>query len=156
MKMTERLSFVRERVANQRAWIARHGGDLAGYIRHYGDPGISPCDANGNALTISLPADLAEACGLRPVPNAEGCYFKEHFGSGGTLIYQADLDCLLRYERELVQLEPRYGRYLDAEQGPQTDKYYAAAASLNETIYKQSGAAVWTNKSLAEQLRRLL
>ena len=117
MKMTERLKFVRQRVKDQREWIDRHGGDLAGYIRYYGDPGIAPCDKNGNAETITCPDDLAQECGLRPVPNATGCYYKQHFGSGGTLIFQADIDCLLRYERELVELEPRYGTWLrEAEQ----------------------------------------
>jgi len=115
MKMTERLAFVRQRVASQREWIAKHGGDLNGYIAHYGDPGRAPLDANGNCQTITCPPELAEACGLRPVPNAAGCYYKEHFGSGGTLIYEADKNCLDRYERELAELEPRYGRYLNEE-----------------------------------------
>jgi hypothetical protein len=125
MKMTERLKFVRQRVKDQREWIDRHGGDLAGYIRYYGDPGIAPCDKNGNAETITCPDDLARECGLRPVPDAPGCYYKEHFGSGGTLIFQADIDCLLRYERELVELEPRYGRYLDDEQAEKTPQCFS-------------------------------
>jgi hypothetical protein len=116
MKMTERLAFLRQRVKDQQAWLAKHGGDRAGYIRHYGDPGIAPCDENGNAKTVSLPAELAEKFGLRPVPQAPGCYYQEMFGCGGTAIYRADKDCLDGLLRELSELEPRFGRYLDEQQ----------------------------------------
>lgn len=49
-------------------WMTAHGETLAGYIQHYGDPGI---------------------------PTADG---KDMYGDGGTKIYNADMTELRRLE----------------------------------------------------------
>lgn len=36
MTRAQKLNLANANVANQRAWIAQCGGDLAGYIAHYG------------------------------------------------------------------------------------------------------------------------
>jgi hypothetical protein len=74
-----RLAFLMERVRSQREWILRCGGDLAGYIANYGDPGVR---------------------------NSKGQHM---FGDGGTLIYQADKQALDRWENELAGTRTSYG-----------------------------------------------
>jgi hypothetical protein len=103
----KRIDRIRQATEQQRQWIEDHGGDREGYIRRYGDPGRAPLDENGNSKTVSVPAELAEAAGLRPVPNAVGCYFKEHYGAGGTAIYIADIAKLERLTTELAYLTAR-------------------------------------------------
>jgi hypothetical protein len=53
-----RRAFLERQVAEQRAWIQRCGGDLHGYITHYGDPGLERCYGNGG--TQIYQADKAE------------------------------------------------------------------------------------------------
>jgi hypothetical protein len=53
-----RQSWLLARVDEQRTWIAQCGGDLAGYIRHYGDPGLERCYGDGG--TAIYRADMAE------------------------------------------------------------------------------------------------
>ncbi len=65
--MAKKIDYHRM-VEDQKKWIEDHGGDVAGYIRRYGDPGITCEDG-------------------RPM-----C------GAGGTLIYEADIELLHRFE----------------------------------------------------------
>lgn len=42
---------LRKQIAEQKKWIAEHGGDLGGYIKRYGVPGTEHCYGNGgNAI----------------------------------------------------------------------------------------------------------
>ena len=69
---TRREALLRE-IAEQKRWIADHGGSLEGYIRLYGDPGVPSVDANDDV----------------------------HFGDGGTAIWNADNVHLRQLESEL-------------------------------------------------------
>ena len=60
-------------IKSQRQWIEEHGGDLAGYIARYGDPGH--------------PIDRYAATG-------------GYYGAGGTAIYQADAEVLRALEAD--------------------------------------------------------
>lgn len=110
MLVRDRIKWLRERVAEQRAWINKCGGDLTGYIEHYGDPDRAPLDRHGNCQTFTLTAEQAALFDegyLRPVPNAQGSYYAPMFGSGGTAIYEADASRLASWERELAEWELR-------------------------------------------------
>lgn len=37
-------------VSRQESWIRDCGGDLMGYIRNYGDPGLAKCSGDGGTL----------------------------------------------------------------------------------------------------------
>ena len=115
MKCIDRLRHLRRHYNDQLEWVKARGGNVEGYIAHYGDPGRAPLDANGNCKTVIVPAELAEAAGLRPVPDAPGCYYQEMFGWGGTKIFEADVARLHSLERELVEYEGRYGHLLRHE-----------------------------------------
>jgi hypothetical protein len=75
------LQKMREQVVGsirmQEDWIANCGGDLAGYIRRYGDPGI--------------------ACTEGPRKG------QPMYGNGGTAIYQADVAELEKWKAMLVE-----------------------------------------------------
>lgn len=85
----------------QQAFINKCGGDLAGYIRKYGDPGVPPLDENGQPRTVRLPA--GELIGLTKVPGEPGTYYLPHSGNGGTAIWEADTAELRRLEEEARQ-----------------------------------------------------
>lgn len=53
-----RRAFLQRQVDEQRQWIERCGGDLLGYIAHYGDPGLERCYGNGGTQIYA--ADKAE------------------------------------------------------------------------------------------------
>lgn len=57
-------------IRDQRDWIEEHGGDLPGYIKRYGDPGV--LRDNGKPM----------------------------YGDGGTKIYEADTSALRKMEVE--------------------------------------------------------
>ena len=117
MKATDRITRLRDQVTEQKQFMQSCGGTLTGYIAKHGDPGIAPQDDNGNAKTFACPADLAQTCGLRPVPDADGCYFAPMFGSGGSAIYQADYNRLRQLEQELEQYESQYGHAVPKTEG---------------------------------------
>src|SRR4051812_34404129 len=106
MLVWKKILWLRERVREQQAWIDRCGGDLAGYIAHYGDPGVPPVDKQGMPQTFDLTAEQQQLFSdLQPVPGRPGTFYKDHFGDGGTAIYQADCNRLYVWQRELSDLE---------------------------------------------------
>lgn len=42
-----RRAFLEQEISRQRVWIVGCGGTLAGYIAHYGDPGLPICYGSG-------------------------------------------------------------------------------------------------------------
>ena len=61
--MCPRRQFWNQMLVEQRNWIKEHGETLAGYIRRYGDPGISCSNGRlmcGNGGTAIYNADIAE------------------------------------------------------------------------------------------------
>lgn len=110
MLVWKKILWLRGRVREQKAWIERCGGDLAGYIANYGDPGIAPLDAHGTPQTFKLTLfqiSLFSEGYLSPVPGLPGTFYKPHFGEGGTAIYEADISRLREFERELSDLTIR-------------------------------------------------
>lgn len=101
MARKSRRERLLEQHAEQQAWIEKCGGTLAGYIRHYGDPGVPPLDEDGEPKTITCRPELATRLNLVPVPNKPGYYFSPHYGDGGTKIWEADTSCLRGIENEL-------------------------------------------------------
>lgn len=101
MARLPRRTRLQMQIHEQQAWIERCGGSLAGYIHNYGDPGVPPCDENGESRTFVCPEDLAVALSLVPVPNKPGSYFMPHSGNGGTAIWEADTSHLRGLENEL-------------------------------------------------------
>lgn len=102
----KRIDSLRQQVHEQRAWVEKCGGDLAGYIAHYGDPGIPPLDEDGNPKVISVkPGDERLLLGRsEPVPDRPGCFYAPYHGNGGTAIYKADHDRLVGLEAEFESL----------------------------------------------------
>ncbi len=82
------VEWLEAKIAEDLAFIAKCGGNLAGYIVHYGDPGIPPADA-------------------RP-----GLPFYMH-GSGGTLIFDADVTAFRKWVNELQRKDARHGLLRD-------------------------------------------
>jgi hypothetical protein len=76
-RIARRAVTVMNYIRQQRDWISRCGGDLAGYVARYGDSSASPS---------------------RPV--AEG----GRYGDGGQRIYEADINQLRAYEMEYETL----------------------------------------------------
>jgi hypothetical protein len=102
----KRIVWLRLRIARQKEWIDRHGGDLAGYVARYGDPGRHPLGPDGLPRAITVAAgDRALLPDLERVPGTEDRFYAAHFGDGGTAIYQADSNQLSVLQRELSDLE---------------------------------------------------
>lgn len=110
MARKTKAESLREAIIQQRKWIERCGGDLAGYIANYGDPGIPPVDEDGNRKVIEAkPGDVRLFSGYEPVPGRPNCFFAKHTGNGGSAIYKADYDRLVSFETEF---EMRTGQKL--------------------------------------------
>jgi hypothetical protein len=105
MAKERKIERLAREVQEQRAWIERCGGSLAGYINHYGDPGIPPLNDEGKPKTITVkPQEVCLFEGrLEPVPDRPCCFFANHYGNGGTAIFEAD-------HNRLVALEADYER----------------------------------------------
>lgn len=120
MLVWKKILWLRDRIAQQRAWIAKCGGDLAGYIANYGDPGVPPVDQHGTPQTFKLTPEqeaIFDEGYLSPVPGVPGSFYKPHFGDGGTAIYNADKNALERFQAELSDLEIRcYGARQKADE----------------------------------------
>ena len=96
---------MRERVEEQKRWIDRCGGNLNGYIEHYGDPGVPPLE-NGKPKVITIPVESHSLCSdLVRVPDTVDKFYAPHYGEGGTKIYEADFNRLKIWQRELSELE---------------------------------------------------
>ena len=137
MLIWKKMLWLRERVREQCAWIERCGGDLAGYVRHYGDPGVPPIDPKtGMQKCILLPFERASTeLGLKRIEQTDDgvMYEAPHFGDGGTLIFKADKDRLDIWERELADLEIRNRdaqRKADAWEAENTTRQEADAFGL--------------------------
>lgn len=50
MTMQRRVDLLRLQIAEHRAWMARCGGDLAGYVRRYGSARANPEQLGGEVL----------------------------------------------------------------------------------------------------------
>lgn len=101
----KRILWLRERVSEQQKWIARCGDSLTGYIENYGDPGVPPMKY-GKPLILTVPENkqhFVENTHKR-VPETTDQFYANHYGDGGTLIYEADYNRLLQWERELSEL----------------------------------------------------
>lgn len=104
--MSKRLSWLLKQVEEQRAWIAKCGGNLLGYIAAYGDPDIPPLDENGHPKTCVIPSHETELIKrFVPVPNVPDTFFIPHRGNGGTAIFEADSRQLEIWEQELTKLQ---------------------------------------------------
>jgi hypothetical protein len=121
MKGLKLIFAARQKVREQRQWIARCGGDLAGYIAKYGDPGVAPLDEKGYPKIVKLTPEQAVLIqdGV-PVPGQPGHYYGSHSGDGGTLIYHADASRLEQFESELRRLEEKHS--VAAEYARQEDE----------------------------------
>jgi hypothetical protein len=128
MRADKRIQWLREQVAEQRAWITKCGGDLTGYIANYGDPGVPPINPKTGRKRIFV-LKLEDDRLFRPRVNAglltraamedwpdgvdwehgEQCFYAPHSGNGGTAIYEADQNHLDVLERELATLEANRG-----------------------------------------------
>lgn len=109
MKGLKQIRSLRKKVKDQYKWMEKCGGNLAGYIANYGDPGIAPLDKNGQPKLVKLSAEQAATVPeLKAVPNRPGYYYFLHTGDGGTLIYQADFGRLELLKAELKTLEAKY------------------------------------------------
>lgn len=107
--MRRKITDIHNDILSQKKWIKKAGGTLSGYIACYGDPGKAPLDKNGEEEIIELPY-LGKEFGMRPVLNKPGWYYKQHFGDGGTAIFNADMQKLHDLEFELekaIELENR-------------------------------------------------
>lgn len=55
--------WIQQAVKDQRAWMESCGGNHAGYVARYGDPGVTP-DYSGKGGTAIYNADLAALANL--------------------------------------------------------------------------------------------
>lgn len=107
MLVWKKILLLRQQERDQRAWIERCGGDLAGYIAHYGDPGIPPMK-DGKPQIITIPEkDHHLVRDLARVPGTTNQFYSPMYGAGGTLIYQADKNRLDAIVRELSEYHIR-------------------------------------------------
>jgi len=107
MLVWKKILWLRERVSEQRKWIDRCGGSLAGYIENYGDPGIPPLK-DGQPKIHVIPHDkMYLFYDYEKVPGTTNQVYAKHSGDGGTAIYKADTDRLDSWEKELAALEMR-------------------------------------------------
>lgn len=51
---------VRHAILEQEQWIAKCGGDLAGYVRHYGTKGEPSCYGDGGAAIYAADIQMLE------------------------------------------------------------------------------------------------
>jgi hypothetical protein len=112
MLVWKRILMLRNQIRQQKEWIGRCGGDLAGYIANYGDPGVPPLDSNGKPAVFEVPADKVSLfSNYKRLPEAEQTnpgfvkIYKKHCGDGGTAIYKADSDSLAILEKALQRNE---------------------------------------------------
>lgn len=96
-----RIDSVHHQIRQQRQWLERCGGDLAGYIASYGDPGVPPLEDGEPKILSIKPCDVYLFADFTPVPDRPNHFFARHFGDGGSAIYKADHD-------RLVSLETQY------------------------------------------------
>lgn len=107
MLVWKRILWLRERVSEQQKWIDRCGGSLSGYIEHYGDPGVPPLK-DGKTHILTVPEGKQHFFEQHSrVPETTDQFYANHYGDGGTLIYEADYNRLLQWQRELSELEIR-------------------------------------------------
>lgn len=110
MLVSDRILWLRDRVAEQETWIKRCGGNLAGYIANYGDPGIPPLE-NGKPKVLTVPLDKSDL--FTDFVRAPGgtatsiALYAKHSGDGGTAIFKADYNRLISWRQELANLESR-------------------------------------------------
>lgn len=104
--MQKKILWLQERIAEQRKWIDRCGGSLTGYIEHYGDPGIPPLK-NGQPQVIIVPENKQYLIHNERVPGTADQFYANHYGDGGTKIYEADFNRLQSWEQELVNCTKR-------------------------------------------------
>jgi len=108
MLVWKKILWLRERVREQQKWIDRCGGSLSGYIEHYGDPGIPPLkDGKPHILTVPENKQHFIENTHERVPGTTDQFYANHYGDGGTLIYEADYNRLKDWQRQLNDLEIR-------------------------------------------------
>jgi hypothetical protein len=106
MLVWKKILWLRERVYEQKKWIDRCGGSLTGYIENYGDPGIPPLK-DGKPHILTVPANkqhFIENSHVR-VPGTDDQFYANHYGDGGTKIYEADFNRLKSWYTELSELQ---------------------------------------------------
>ncbi len=59
-------------VTDQHNWMIEHGGDEAGYIEHYGNPGLAKCYGEGGSAIWRADCDELERLQQRLPPNSLG------------------------------------------------------------------------------------
>lgn len=107
MLVWKKIIWLRERVSEQKKWIERCGGNLEGYIANYGDPGVPPMK-DGKPHIITVPEGKQHFFEQhKRVPGTTDQFYANHYGAGGTLIYEADYNRLLQWQRELSETEIR-------------------------------------------------
>lgn len=57
MKRESRRAFLIRTVTEQKEWIVTCGGDLSGYIAHYGDPNLDNCYGSGGTNIYKADTD---------------------------------------------------------------------------------------------------
>jgi hypothetical protein len=101
----KRIDTLRRQIDEQRKWIEQCGGDHAGYIANYGDPGVPPLEDGKPKILSIKPCDVHLFEGrFEPVLDQPNCFFARHSGNGGTAIYKADHDHLVGLETEFEML----------------------------------------------------
>lgn len=106
-----RIQTLQAQIKSQKQWIDRCGGNLTGYIEHYGDPGMPPLE-DGQPKTFLIPADKADIVRdhLEKVSGYIGpdiLVYARHYGNGGTAIYDADIQRLASLEADLYWILQR-------------------------------------------------
>lgn len=106
MLVYKKILWLRERIKEQKDWINRCGGNLSGYIAHYGDPGTPPLDEHGDYKVITVPVEKQYLIpDYERVPETTDKFYAGCYGEGGTKIYEADYGRLVSWQNELNELE---------------------------------------------------
>ncbi|MFY4731247.1 hypothetical protein [Nitrospira sp. BLG_2] len=107
MLVWKKILWLRERVHEQKKWIDRCGGSLSGYIENYGDPGVPPLK-DGKPHILTVPENKQHFFSEHErVPGTTDQFYANHYGDGGTAIYEADYNRLMDWQRQLNDLEIR-------------------------------------------------
>jgi len=108
MLVWKKILWLRERVREQQKWIDRCGGNLTGYIEYYGDPGVPPLkDGKTHILTVPENKQHFIENTHKRVPGTTDQFYANHYGDGGTKIYEADYNRLMQWKQELSKLESK-------------------------------------------------
>lgn len=60
MKKQDRISYLKQKIAEQRRWIEEHGHDRMGYVARYGSSSAPVEERRGDGGERIYEADLAE------------------------------------------------------------------------------------------------